>query len=182
MDLTNRPSTSRCGAPSRAAVTGPPDTTAAPTSALARVSSDLLELHPWVGSPTAQAALDDATLAVLSELLGPPVEAPEPAPWTVGEHGRADLASVRASRARLRRAARALEHEGAAPHLLPALHGLADALGTFADDLTEISLRHRAASPRGDGPAAQPIGSLRAAKRLAASCRRVTEALERSDG
>lgn len=150
----------------------------APSARVADLAGALLEVHPWVGSPSAQAALDDALLAVCEQLLGPPTD-PGAAPpaWVVGDHGRADLASVRATAARLVRTAHGLQGAGEHPAGATACLDLAGALHAFAEDLVEVSLRHRAASPRGDGPVAQPIGALRAAKQLTTSCRRVTEAL-----
>lgn len=138
----------------------------------------LLELPVWVGSPSAQEAVDDAVALVVESLTGPLREpGPEPPSWMLGPTGRADLGSVRATVGRLHRTAESLDGGRDTDPVARAARGLAVALSDYADELTEISLRHRSASPRGDGPGAHPIGALRAAKRLTAACRRATSEL-----
>lgn len=136
----------------------------------------LLDLHPWVGSPSAQVELDRALGALVGATLGPPDDSgPEPPAWMAGSHGRADLASVRATTARLRRLSHELETER--PAAASACRQLGGALALFAEELREVSLLQRSVSPQGNGPGPQPIGALRASKRLAASCRQVAASL-----
>ncbi|WP_374927748.1 hypothetical protein [Kytococcus sedentarius] len=147
-----------------------------PDRAVAHAAA-LMDLAVWVGSPSAQEAVDEALGLVIAAVIGPLREpSPEPPGWMLGATGRADLASVRATVGRLHRTAEALDGGAGTDPVARAARGLAVALSEF-DELTEISLRHRAASPRGDGPGAHPIGALRAAKRLTAACREATSAL-----
>lgn len=149
---------------------------------LTQAAIALLELSPWVGSQSAQDAVDELLDALVSRVLSPHRSGDsELDPWLRGSHGRADVASVRASVARLHRSAAVFATDPGLQEVARATTELARALATFAEETVEASLQYRHANPRGDGPG-QTIGQLRAAKQLGSTCRDVTERLVASSG